>query len=206
MDENMEFPVIDGIDWDYGRLHFGGMDDLLLETTEEYYMTLPASMEKIQNSFAVVETPDGLNNYRIETHSVKSTSALIGAIHLHGLAKTAEYAAKDSDLDTIRAITPILLREMKNIQEKLSEMFAKEDSGDKIPVDPAKVVALISIIRYAMGRMDVDTVDERVNQLNEFAFDPDAAALIQQLQVSTMNLDVAKTNDILDDLEAKFDN
>ena len=204
-DEMIEFPVIDGIDWDYGRLHFSDMDDLLYETTEEYYATLGENIGKIEAAYAMVETPEGLNTDRIETHSVKSTSALIGAIQLHGLAKSAEYAAKESDYETIRAITPILLKEMRNMQTKLAPMFSNKGGGEKIPVEPAKVLAIVSILRYAMSRMDVDTLDDKVKLLGQYDFDESTAGLIDQLRASTMNLDSVKTNDLLDRLEERFD-
>ncbi len=196
----MDLPMIDNIDWDYGRMHFADMDDLLWETTEQYYMMLPESMDKIRSFFAAVDTPDGMNSYRIETHSVKSTSALIGALQLFGLAKTAEFAAKDQDVAKIKAITPILLEEMQKMYENLASHFAKA-AGELRDLDVTEALNLCKVIRSAMSSMDVDTVDENVAKLAEFRFEQNMTGLVAQLQSATMNLDGAKTNEILDAME-----
>lgn len=199
----MELPMIDNIDWEYGRQHFAGMDDLLWETTEQYYMMLPESIDKINSFFAAVETPEGMNSYRIETHSVKSTSALIGAIQLFGLAKTAEFAAKDQDVAKIKAITPILLEEMQKMQDNLATHFQKAQ-GDLVDLNVNEALALCEVIRKAMSSMDVDTVDESVAKLADYRFDNDVAGLVTMLQSATMNLDASKTNIILDAMEQKL--
>ena len=88
----------DLIDVGVGIRHCG-YDDLYLDVLGSYFESIKESKKKLSD---FLEKED-LKNYMIRIHSVKSSSKTIGALSLGEKAARLEQAAKEDDIDFIRA-------------------------------------------------------------------------------------------------------
>lgn len=52
---------------------------------------------------------------------MKSTSATVGANELSELAKTLEMAAKDNDVEKVKVLNPILVREISKCKKAMEK-------------------------------------------------------------------------------------
>ena len=87
-----------GIDTDTGLNYCQGDEDLYRTLLTEYASDYPKKAEDIRRS---LETQDW-NHYSILVHSLKSSSAMLGAAELSGMAARMEAAANSGDSDAVR--------------------------------------------------------------------------------------------------------
>lgn len=112
------------IDPEKGIEYCGDAEDYIF-AIETYAMSIDAKAEQIESNYA-----DGdLENLAINVHSLKSTSAAIGAMELSEKAKVLEFAAKDSDTDLISRELPDLLASYRSLKSILEEIL--QNSGNK---------------------------------------------------------------------------
>jgi CheY-like chemotaxis protein len=78
----------------------------------------------LENAFAQSD----FESYRINMHSLKSTSLTIGAVALSDTAKAIESACKEGDIDFVRKQHEKCMSDYKKILEKLSNYLAAEES------------------------------------------------------------------------------
>lgn len=78
----------------------------------------------LESSFAKGD----FDNYRINMHSLKSTSLTIGAVALSETAKTIEMACKEGNVDFVRSQHEKCMADYKTVLEKLSNYLAAGDS------------------------------------------------------------------------------
>ncbi|MBQ9539613.1 MAG: response regulator [Treponema sp.] len=103
-----------------GLTFSGGDEEMyrpLLKNWSDAYM---------ENGYTIQKSAkDGdLNAHRIATHSLKSSSRMVGAVRLGDLAEKAEHAARDGDLEYIQANVSALLEEYGKAVEAASQYLA----------------------------------------------------------------------------------
>ena len=128
-DISKKLPDVDGLDWNYGLLHFPDKE-LLVYLVEEFVSMIDTDVETLQRLFEHLSESDNLHQYHIKVHGMKSSAALIGIIPLSGMAKVLENAAAIGDIDTIYTLTPVLLREWSGYKEKLSNFTEKVENNN----------------------------------------------------------------------------
>jgi len=181
-ENQMEIPDIDGLDWDFGRLHLS--EELLLDTIKDFYLTLESQADVLLQSY----NKGDMERYRIQVHSMKSTSALIGIIPLAGMAKVLEYAAQDGKKDIINHLNDIFLKEWLSYKQKLSILFDEKDKQQKTE-DTSIALAYLEMLRTAMENMDIDAADNIMENLNQLFYNEEINKHILQLAANVTNLD-----------------
>ena len=68
---------------------------------------------KIEDLYKNIMMEDELQRYRIEVHGLKSSAAAVGALLLSKLARLQELAVIDKDYETINALHPILMNQIR---------------------------------------------------------------------------------------------
>ena len=114
---------INGMDPQKGLEYCGDADDYIfaLETYANSIDTRAAQIEK--------DLTDGdIENYTINVHSLKSTSQAIGAMSMFEKARALEMAGKDGETDTLKADTPIMLAEYRNLKDVILNIVEKYEN------------------------------------------------------------------------------
>lgn len=112
--------------------------EFLLELLEDFYHVLEPEAAELQQYYDAFlerlgdeeiltwdmsrenEITDILRQYRIKVHAMKSSSALVGAMGLSGIALCLEKAAAAGKVDVIRHLSPVFLEEWRSYKEKLA--------------------------------------------------------------------------------------
>lgn len=200
-----EFPEVDGLDWDYARLHLKD-PELLFETIRDFYRAMDTDhdmllkfLEQIQNDDA-----DALRQFKVRVHSMKSSAAMIGATSLSGIAKMLEYAARDGRTDILFSVTPYFLEEWKHMKARLRPLAdepASHTDLQKPQADLKIIQEYFPMLDLAMQGMDIDTADEIMRHLETFQYPEPVLALIKQLSLAVTNLDAGQTTELITNLK-----
>lgn len=197
-----KLPIVDGIDWQYALNNIQSLE-VLENTVKNFYITIDseaASLEKLW--LQAKDNEEFLNEYRIKVHTMKSSSAYIGAVMLSGMAKTLEFAARDNKIDVIKYMTPTFLEEWRSFKEKLS-MF--EDAQDKCDIeDMTLIIANFDKLSNALEEMDIDLADEAMEFLHKFNFKEDISQSIQELSQMVINLETDDAIELIQEIKEKL--
>lgn len=219
-----EFPEIDGIDWSYAQLHLKE-PELLLETIRDFYRAMSMDHEMLQQYLEQIliseakaqpeesnpaqsdERTEALQQFKVKVHSMKSSSAMIGATSLSGIAKMLEYAARDGRTDVLFSVTPYFLEEWRHMREQLrplTEESSMQNRQEKPKADPQMIQPYFSMLEQSMQNLDIDTADEIIQLFEKFQYDETALPLMEQLSLAVTNLDAGQTSEIIKKLESIF--
>ena len=191
--EIQELPFVDGVDWEYGKMHLPDLN-LLLNTAIDFYKTIDIEADFLENTYNIIKSNnsdnEALEQYRIKVHAMKSSAGLIGAVPLNGMAKVLEYAARDGKVDVILNMTEVFLSEWRSYKDKLRILIDESDDSEKIvPEDITVISAFLDMLGSAMEEMDIDVADETMKLLMQYKYDDDIQSYIEQLGVAVANLD-----------------
>jgi len=192
--EDAELPLVDGVDWSYGMMHLPDRE-LFVETVEDFYKAIDAEANKLEEYYREMEAkPETLQDYRIKVHSMKNSANLIGATVLGGLAKLLENAARDGDMDLIKTIHGIFIKEWMSYKDKLKEcggvIQREEENPLKQVEDYTIILAYLEMLRVAFEEMDIDEMDKAMDLLKQYWFPANIQTEMEQLSVQVINMDV----------------
>ena len=106
-----------GLNVDAGLGYACGEEDFYLELLTDY---LNCTSDKCAELTSYLENND-LKNYEVLVHSIKSASKTIGADDLSEQAKELEAAAKNNDMDFVKANHGSLVNSFKELAGKLAD-------------------------------------------------------------------------------------
>ena len=120
-----EFSVLSGygIDTEKGTANCGGDKDFYLSILKEYQKDADEKKTKLMTFLE----KGNLKDYAILIHSLKSTSATIGAMAPSKLAKDLEAAANNDDKDYILENQDAFLKEYDIVLEAIGKVISEDD-------------------------------------------------------------------------------
>lgn len=115
-----------GINTKEGMTYCRGEESFYLQMLEMYAKEAEQKAEQLESLYAEKD----YENYRIQVHSLKSTSRLLGADSIFEMAKNQETAAKESDLTYMEGHHEELLDAYRTLGGKFREILGiEEDFG-----------------------------------------------------------------------------
>lgn len=190
-ENDIELPVINGIDWSYARLHFDN-DKSMLETIDMFRRSVAKDTDELDGYYFDINSEEAVKSYRIKVHGMKSTASLIGIVRLTGMAMELEEAAREKNVDTIKALHPVFIRSWKEYYSELGILFKKTDAVKNASEYREEILEIFENIRNAADDMDVDTLDKMSQKLDEFIFDDTSSEFIEQVKNDIFNFNVDK--------------
>jgi signal transduction histidine kinase/CheY-like chemotaxis protein/HPt (histidine-containing phosphotransfer) domain-containing protein len=135
-----------------------------------YLDNAPVVKKNLSESFARKDYKD----YGIYAHSLKSTSAIIGAESISDMAKKMEFAAKEGDFSYIETHHDELMEHYADFTELLASACTKpETAAADISEDEASAQIAKNLYRLQRAAEQYDTVgvSERLDTLSEIPYD-----------------------------------
>ena len=127
-----------------------------------YYKNLPQVFGRV----AEAKEKQDIKSFTIDVHSVKSTSASVGAMALSAVAKELERAGKEEDIEYIEAHFAEFADRYESLKAKLDEVFAQamevEEEKEYAVLDRKRMEELC----LACEIMDSSKVSELSEELN----------------------------------------
>ncbi len=120
-----ELPEIDGINWSEARKYHEDVD-MLCMLLGEYRKNVEGHISSIEKYCSLFPDEKAVEDFIIRIHSVKGTSAWIGAVHISETARRLEGYAKEMKLDSIKDELPSFLDEYSKLKENLGKVSTIE--------------------------------------------------------------------------------
>ena len=161
-----EFPEIAEFDWDYAGIYLKDKT-VLLQTVKDYYSVMERNICQLQELFEHIMDEDGLAEYRIFVHGLKSNSASVGALILDKLARLLEIAAIDGDIQRIQTLHPVFLEELEVHKQRMAPFFdtPKEEKTGSGDMQTLKIH--LRDLRECLIERDYDPADEIMSEINQ---------------------------------------
>ena len=167
---NPEDYNIEGLDWDFAKIHFFD-NETLKETLGNFRLMITRDADRLQEFYDKLEIYQGkilnefaLSEYRVLVHSMKSSATLVGIIPLSGLAFLLEKAAIDKDADTIKSLNDIFIKNWRAYGDRLQVIFPKDEA---VSFDKAEFLAHLKKLAEASEVLDIDSMDPEAKALSQ---------------------------------------
>lgn len=189
---------IDGLDVQKA-VGFLGNEELFWSVLKEYYRVIDKKYAVIQK----YEQEEKWHEYTIEVHSLKSASRQIGAFELAETAEQMEVAGNAQNAELIHKITPGMLAEYIFYKSILAPYFTRGDEakGDK-QISDDELDVYFTQMHDALDNLDMDTVEQIVQSMNQYSYDSCQDELFEQLKNAVDDMDTEKCEEILNTWEA----
>jgi len=191
-----ELPVIEGVNWDFALFHMGD-GQLVMDTLRGFFQTMDRELQEIDALSRQVETEEGLLSYRTRVHALKSTTATVGILSVSELARVLERAAREENRERIHSLTPLLLEELKNMQERLRPVVGQTETGKELPEGEKQLPDLLEMLRLAMEEMDISSADAVMSEIKCFSYTPDVQEDVDRLAGLVSELDFSGAGEVL---------
>ena len=183
-DENEDdFPVIFGIDWNEGLKNCGSKE-VLMAAVYDFIHTADMKAEEIREYF----NNEDIRNYTVKVHALKSAARLIGAMQLSGDAKYLEKCGDTENLNEIRRLTDTLLNEFYALSHALKENFREEKKEHDISLNDLKEA--YAEIKEKAAAFDFDAVDKIIKMLSDYNIPESEKKNFDRLRTAVMNVDL----------------
>nr|MCR4587387.1 response regulator [Lachnospiraceae bacterium] len=160
--------------------------EILESAMKDYLAGISETADKIRD-FAEKED---VRNYTVLVHALKSSSRLIGALHLSEAAAYLEKCGDEGNLAEIREKTPALLEEYRGYAQVLGFL---EDSGeedeDKPLIDPDQLKEAYAGLKEFVSAFDFDSADAIINMLNDYRVAPEEKEHFNEVKKRLTNVD-----------------
>lgn len=193
-------PMIEGIDWEYARLHLSN-SNAILTTLETVYNAIDMDVDELASYYerliANNEDKEAVDLFRIKVHSMKSTATLLGFLPIAGTAATLEYAARDGELQKVIQITPYFIEDYRAFKQKISIVIGQKDDGDKLEItDKQEVIDCIKLVIDNIVAFDVHGADSALEKVKSYKYNNDIDCQLSKLSGAVSNLDVDKVEEL----------
>ena len=161
-----ELPEIAEFDWNSAR-NFLEDNDLIWETLTDFYHSIDKEIAAYENWLEGIDNPETLAQFRIRVHALKSTSKMLGANMLSGLARKCELMAINSDVEGVRVMIPVVVQELKDHKERIRPFMAAEEKVEKLPFDADLLKGFMRGTVSVSEEMDIDALDVIKSKVTE---------------------------------------
>lgn len=197
-----ELPQIEGVDWEYAKLHFD-KKELLIDILRTFVMGIPGAVKQLTEyleGLRVNTEAECIDEYRILVHSMKSSANMCGIIPLGGMAATLEYAARDSHVDTLLDMTPHYLAECEKYCKLFNEAFGFNIVGGDEVIDSEEIKSILTELIKMTEELDVDGIDKCMESLTRFHFEGELRESVMNLGQLVATLETDKINHVVEQI------
>ncbi len=186
--DKVELPEIYGMDWDYA-MRYNTSISFLVSNIRQFYRDIDGEISFINDCILKLENENILKKLATRVHSLKSTSAMIGALNLSGVARLIEFAAKNNDIERIKSLHPILIEELE-LHKQRFEVF-EVPKEELIVFDKEELISEFKQLLEYLGNKDYNSMDDKIEKLKNCRMSNDISDTFEVLSDQIFNLDVA---------------
>lgn len=189
--KTMELPVVDGVDWQYARMHFNS-EEAMSDTLSFFVSTLEYDAKELEQLMSDIITDTGRKRYITKVHSMKNSAVTVGIIPLAGMAKVLEDAGRNNNYHIMETVTPVFLDCWRSYKEKLQVFSGESEKNVRKAAKEhqAEIEGLMQQLQNAAEDMDIDKLDEIGGLLGNYDFEEEQKAGLDQILKAILNFDV----------------
>ncbi len=205
--EEMQMPVITGVDVAFGVTHTGGLKSYM-GILKQFANVAATDLEELLSykDAIAADTADreAIKSYRIKVHSMKASANIMGAFMVYGLAALLEKAAKFENVEEILQVTPYfadIWQELEaSVKESLPEEVVDENAKE---VDDETLESLLHLLETSIRAYDIKNADSVVEKLKGYKWDEAKTAVLSDMENAVANLDADATIELCKKLRDK---
>jgi CheY-like chemotaxis protein len=163
--------TIPEIDTEKGVGRFGGDVNIYWDVVKSFARNTPSLLNEVRNS-AFSEAD--MNDYAIIVHGIKSSSRSIGAEALGAKAEALEHAAKESDLDFVRANHSVFIQAVDQLIEGINAEISRVEVENQKPRKTEPAGEILEDLLHACRDFDIDGVDKAMTELESCEYETGA--------------------------------
>jgi len=194
-DEYQWLSDVDGIDVEKG-IQFSGGADGFISSTRLFYETLDENLSVIEKA---LEEED-YKFYTVKVHALKSSARIVGAEDLSEEARLLEDAGKKNDIDYIKANHSKLKDDYLAFKDKLRFFDVEAEVEKKEELPEEEVIDALAAIKELVPRMDYESIEMIMNQVDEFKVADKYAGLFKDLRKALKTFNWDKMEELLKDI------
>lgn len=169
--------VIPGIDVKAGIANCMN-EKLFRELLRDFYSLIDEKSNRIEKFLEELD----IRNFTIEVHALKSSARMIGALDLSDRFKALEELGIIENVSLINQLAPGVLDSYRKFKESLKPFVVSAPVEQQVR-PKEEIISILEELEKAMDEFDLDTADEKMNELEHIAFDEDMKKEIEQLKV-----------------------
>ena len=185
----VKLPQLDEFDLQTA-LSYLGENNLVMETLLEFYYSIDKEISLYQRWLEDIDNPDTLAQFRIRVHALKSTSKMLGANMLSGLARKGELTAISQDAPGARAVIPIIIDELIHHKKIISAVVPDESS--KCAYNESEFWQIIDEIVQGADAMDLDVLDANKGKLVAMSIPGELEVAVEKIVSAIEDIDFNK--------------
>ncbi|MDR3279390.1 MAG: response regulator [Synergistaceae bacterium] len=151
---------ISGLDFEKGLDRFGGDEESYMDVLKSYASNTPPLLDK-----ALKCTEEGLPDYAIIVHGIKSSSRSIGAEMIGGQAEALEHAAKAGDIAFVLLNNDAFIQAAQKLIADMSVMLWSFEEKNPKPRKAAPDAGVLADLLQSCEEYDIDGVDKAMAAL-----------------------------------------
>lgn len=188
------------INLEYAYMLNGGPQSLY-EVIVDYYKMIDSEADKLEYYMDNIDIDDNLKQFRVKVHAMKASAAMIGAMHISGMARMLEKLAIEENTEAIMNIAPVFLGEWRSFKEKLSPLMPEEslEADELADFNRNLIEEQLELLIRAMEEFDVDRADELVLLLKKFKYPDNCKRIMEDIYTAVTNLDEDKVRECVED-------
>ena len=179
-----ELPKLNEFDFEYA-LNILKDENLLANILVDFYYSLENLERRIEDLYKNITMEDELHRYRIEVHGLKSSAATVGALLLSKVARLQELAVIDKDYETINALHPILMNQIRKHKETLGEIMPKKNDEVQEKID----IPFLHMLESNISMDNYDIVDAMCIEMKKVRYTDELQVLIDKLAMEILQLE-----------------
>lgn len=187
-------PELDEFDYEYAMSVWKN-EDSLYTAMQDFYESLPRTKECFLTLIDGISQEEVLKEYKMHLHTLKGTSAMVGALLLSKLARIMEMAAQEQQVERLQCLHPILIEELDKHRQRLSVVAPKKSKGTT-----KEIRDLLAMLQDALEREDYTMADFLVKQLEMFEALENMEELMTRLLDAVMSLHTEQALGIIKDI------
>jgi CheY-like chemotaxis protein/anti-sigma regulatory factor (Ser/Thr protein kinase) len=194
--EGLDVLDIEGLGVEAGCSRFGG-EDAYREVLRSYASHTPDLLDKLREV-----NEETLPEYAIAVHGLKGSSYGICADGVGKMAEALEFAAKNGDIETVKAKNGALLRETESLLSDLRSMGKKtptEGKEESVERRSAPDVSLLRELREHCARYDVAGMERALLELEKYTYESQGE-LVEWLRKQVDDLEYHRILERLEDV------
>jgi signal transduction histidine kinase/FixJ family two-component response regulator/HPt (histidine-containing phosphotransfer) domain-containing protein len=167
--ELSKFPIY-GLDFEKGLERFGGDEESYVDVLKSYVLNTPPLLDKAVGC----ATEEGLSDYAVIVHGIKSSSRSIGAELIGAKAEALEQAAKAGNISFVILNNDAFIQES---QKLIADLYARQQEIEEENPKPKKEApdeAVLAGLLKSCEEYDIDGVDKAMAELESCEYESGA--------------------------------
>ena len=205
-------PDITGVSWDTAIEKIGdiyALDEMIGSFVAIYdndAYELDEMYNKLKLSSDAKDGTKAFSEYRVKVHSMKSASAIIGAMQISALAQLLENASGEDKADYIYNIHPVFITEWRRIGKSLEQYYDEKHSHDKnaVRTDIDTLKDDLKLLLSAVEELDTDTADSVMDRIESYIVDEETGVLLKKLKNAVLNLEADDCAELIERITESY--